>query len=454
MKRPGLQLLTLAVAALSLAPSVSVRAQEPPPVPDTKESFFTPAAAEPSRFRISGWANTNFRSSQDHKVKSNFPFPFDVYLETPDPGNSFEISDVTLIVDADVVPGVTGHVKVDVVDLYNRNPTSTDSNVDVDEAWVRIGTKYESRQMPDGSSFYALIGKAPKFEKQVVRHLESYGLVSTAFNRMPDLQLQLGGSIGPNLYFRAQVSNGNPLFMRDPNALAGDNGTDIAIDPNHPPSLSIASGFPILYNAEVENLKLTSGTTQYGGGVGVRFGSEDGVSGFDLLGFYYDRKLAQHADLHGTQYGGDLDVLSAGPYQLPFHGNDKKEYGGNVDIRWNGLGVFGQFVHQDIAGLVRRGLEAEVAWRFALPPAMAIEGSQLFTFVQPVVRYSELDNDFTGPKQFPSPSFWWDWKKIDVGIRIGIVRGLDLTLEYSSNDIEAKVPFKLGEALGTLHLAF
>ena len=76
------------------------------------------------------------------------------------------------------------------------------------------------------SSLYALVGKAPKLERQPFRRLDSYGLVSTAFNRFPDLQVQVGGSIGTHAYFFGQLSNGNPIFMRDPNALAGDNGTD------------------------------------------------------------------------------------------------------------------------------------------------------------------------------------------------------------------------------------
>ena len=56
--------------------------------------------------------------------------------------------------------------------------------------------------------------------------------------------------VGGHIYFRAQVSNGNPTFFRDPNALAGDNGT--AREPNPDPNLW--SGFPIFYHAEVEEV--------------------------------------------------------------------------------------------------------------------------------------------------------------------------------------------------------
>jgi hypothetical protein len=57
-------------------------------------------------------------------------------------------------------------------------------------------------------------------------------------------------------------------------------------------------------------------------------------------------------------------------------------------------------------------------------------------WVRPVVRYSQIDNDFevTGP--FITPSFFWDWTKIDLGLRIGIVRASDLTIEYAFNEME------------------
>jgi hypothetical protein len=42
-----------------------------------------------------------------------------------------------------------------------------------------------------GLATLTLVGRAPKFERQPVRRLESYGVVATAFNRFPDLQLQV-----------------------------------------------------------------------------------------------------------------------------------------------------------------------------------------------------------------------------------------------------------------------
>ena len=49
------------------------------------------------------------------------------------------------------------------------------------------------------------------------------------------------------------------------------------------------------------------------------------------------------------------------------------------------------------------------------------------------MRYSKLDNDFRNAAPTPSPSFAWDWEKIDAGLRIGIFSGIDVTVEYADN---------------------
>jgi hypothetical protein len=81
-------------------------------------------------------------------------------------------------------------------------------------------------------------------------------------------------------------------------------------------------------------------------------------------------------------------------------------------------------------------------------------GKQLFTFIQPVVRISVLDNDFKGSPLFVAPSTFWDWKKYDVGVRIGIIQGVDATVEYSFHDITASRPVDEDEFLTTLRLRF
>jgi hypothetical protein len=155
----------------------------------------------------------------------------------------------------------------------------------------------------------------------------------------------------------------------------------------------------------------------------------------DLLIWGNERKLAQTVDLHGTFYGGDLDLL-LGPFDLtpmPIEGDDKQEAGANLWLYLGGFSVFGQYVDQEIAGLPRTGYEAEVAWRRDLPVVWGVAGRQLFPFVQPAVRFSKLDPDFRAHPQTPSPSVAWEWEKLDYGLRLGIIPGVDLTVEYADH---------------------
>ena len=414
---------------------------------------------EEKLFEFHGEFKAHYRWSEDSQFPVRFPFPPEfiprgqtsVFLRTVDPGSSAEISAFNLIVDITPAESVKGRVRLAVIDLYNRNPTSTDQTVNLKEAWMQFGTRTEFLQDADRTNVYLLFGKAPKFERQPDRNLESYGLVSTAFNRFEDIQFQLGGNFGDHLYWRAQVSNGNPVFFRDVNALAGDNGNDDLRLPN--PELHLNSGFPILYDAESEEVSFDE--AEVGGGLGLRFQSEDGSKGVDLLGFYYQRELAERVDLRGTFYGGDLDLLdgTAG-IGLPIQGNDKQEFGGNAEFRWGPLRAFFQGVHQELAGLERDGYEMEILFRASLPLAYSAGGKQLFTFLQPVVRISFIDNHFRADPRFVAPSTQWDWKKYDVGVRIGIIQGVDFTAEYSFNDITAARPVNIDEFLSTLRVRF
>jgi len=405
-------------------------------------------------FRVSGEVKTHYRwSQQDRFPLTFFPPAFvpqgqdNVALATVSPGSSLEISKATLFFDVDFPRSIYGRVKIDTVDLYDRNPTSGDRKIDVDEAYLRFGMKYESLEAMPGSHVYALFGKAPKFERQLFRRSESYGLVQTAFNRFNDLQLQLGASIGQHFYFRAQVSNGNPTFFRDPNALAGDNG----VVPPPEPELILESGFPIFYHAEVEDLAFDD-NMEGGFGAGARFVSEDQETGIDILGFYYRTTLSEQAPLHGTFYEGDLDILDGAGVSLPIDGDERTEWGVNIDFMAAGLGGFLQFVSEEAASLPRRGLEIEIGYDFVTGDPG--DPSSLFPIIAPVFRYSQLDNDFSAPPGYVAPSVAWDWKKIDIGVRLTIIQNIDLTMEYSLHDITASREIDHDEFLTTLRFRF
>ena len=445
-------LCSLVVLSLSL-PAAFAGAQE-----GAAPEYFEKKDGGGVSVKISGEVKAHYRWSEDDRFPLRTPFPPEfvpvgepnVALQTVAPGSSLEVSKATVNLDAAFPLGISARVKLDFIDLYDRNPTSTDKVVDVDEAWVAFGRRQESLAPIDGTSLYALVGKAPKFERQPFRRLESYGLVSTAFNRFPDLQVQVGGSIGSSFYFFGQVSNGSPTFMRDPNVLAGDHGTGSPPPPNPDPALN--TGFPIFYHAEVEDLEIDD-RLEYGGGGGLRVVSADRRFGADLLGFYYQTRLSEKARLNGTYYQGDLEILrGAGIPPDQLSGDDRTEYGANLDVRLGGFTAFAQFVKEEAASLPRTGIEIEASYRLALGDLA--DPKALFPSLEPAIRYSRLENDWTAPPIFITLSALWDWQKWDFGLRTTIVKGLDLTLEYSYSDIGASRAIGHDEFLATLRFRF
>src|SRR5947209_14477382 len=99
-----------------------------------------------------------------------------------------------------------------------------------------------------------------------------------------------GGSVGRNVYWRLSGTTGNPLYFRDPNALAGDNGIKELLQPHPDPHLK--SGFPIIYNAETEGYTLRTDHVQAGEGLGYRCQRDDQSLGYDVVLFHYRRPMS------------------------------------------------------------------------------------------------------------------------------------------------------------------
>ncbi|NBB93459.1 MAG: hypothetical protein GVY32_09865 [Gammaproteobacteria bacterium] len=405
------------------------------------------AADEPSsewEIDIGFETRMNFRDSDRNRFPVNFPFTPEMLppgesqgaIETVEPGRHFELSLVSLIANIERGDHFAAHTRIDFIDRHDRNPTSGDRRVDIDQFWLRWGREFVPALPAEGFGGYVKLGKFAKFERQEDRHLESYGLVSTAFNRFEDLGIELGFDLGANFYVKASLTQGNPLFMRDPNALAGDNGTEVLLRPNPEPALN--TGIPILYDAEIEGLDF-DGEPEFGAAAGYRFADPSGQRAFDLMLFGYRGELEETVSLKGTFYGGDLDLLRGPANAFPYpelSGNDREEYGINARAYIGDISLFAQYVDQEIASLPRSGFELEAAWTFDLPLVWSYDGRQLFSAIQPAVRYSRLDNDFANPEITPFPSGAWDWERYDIGLRLTILPGLDLTAEYADNRFE------------------
>lgn len=425
----GLLLFTASLA-------VPLRAQEAEPAPEAAPDLDAKPRLE---WGLEGKAN--FRRSEENRFAVPFQFSPSMlppgqtrgFEETVNAGSHVELSDATLYLDGIWGEDLRAHLKLDFISLYERNPTSTGGKTNVDEAWIRFGREAGHALLAPRSGVYAKIGKFSKFERQNDRRLESYGLVSTAFNRIEDVGLEIGADIGSHVYVKGSVTAGNPVFLRDPNALAGDNGLPPLGQVNPDPELK--TGIVILYDARVQDFDI-DGNPQLGFGLGWRTADAEGRNGIDVMAWGRRRKMAETVKIEGTFYGGDLDLLN-GPgdaFPFPVTNDRKREAGANLWLYLGGFCFFGQYVDQDLAGLKRTGIEGEVAWTFDLPLVWSLGERQLFPWIAPAVRFSMLDNKFRNPRQTPSPSFGWDWQKIDAGLRLGIVGSTDLTLEYADND--------------------
>ncbi|HKC25498.1 MAG TPA: hypothetical protein VKF32_12190 [Thermoanaerobaculia bacterium] len=407
---------------LAVALAVPAACAQELPAPEPAE-----APAPRQRLRIDVEVRLGFRDSKDLSSPIFTPFPGvtrpgPLTQRTVDPGSSFELDTVNLRAEGELARGVFAKAEVHFLDLYNRNPTSSGDKVAVREAWVRFG---------DPDALYALVGQAPRFSKQTTRHLESYGMWGTAVGRFEQPQVQAGAALGPHIYLKAMLGNGNPLFLRDTNALAGDNGTPERVPGS--PRRVFETGMPIFYDTKPSDVSFAE-RLEWGAGAGARFGRDDGPS-LDVLAWWFSRRLADSAHISGSELPGELELLKGEGFPLPFHGRNRREWGVNVVGRLAGFRLFAQYVDQDLAGLGRNGYEVELAWIQPLGGVFALGDMPFLTWVQPVVRVSRIHNLFEGTFRFPSLSALWEyWTKYDLGVRIGLVRGVDLTIEFSRHD--------------------
>lgn len=385
---------------------------------------------EPEGFRFGGEIKAGFRWSQAQS-SSIFGANNQVagFMRTPHAGSSFEIQHLGLSGEGFVTSGVFAKFEVRFLDTYNRNPTSTDDTVFVRQAFVRFGEKPELLSGQRGSRFYTLFGMAPRFSKQTTRRLETYGLWGTALGRFEQPQLEIGASLGSHAYVRGMIGSGNPLFMRDTNVLAGDNLSEAAANPK----ATYGFGFPILYDAKVSEINVGA-HPEKGVGLGARFGGGD-LAGVDVLAWYFGRRLADRVRLRGTDYLGDLSVLRGAGFPIPTTGDKRHEWGVNLQAKASGLRVFAQWIDQDLAGASRYGIEAEAAWIIPLPGLFLVGESPFGNWIQPTFRYSWIANRFSAPRAYPRLAIQWPWKKYDFGIRMGLVRNVDLTAEYTFHQV-------------------
>src|SRR5690348_15749767 len=85
------------------------------------------APSPPKRFKLGIELVTNFRHSEDTDFERGPAYPLE---QTVDPGSHVEVSNVALLADYDPSPLWHAHLRFNGVNLYYRNPTSTDHQYD------------------------------------------------------------------------------------------------------------------------------------------------------------------------------------------------------------------------------------------------------------------------------------------------------------------------------------
>lgn len=399
---------------------------------------FIAASASGQSLDLRFEAKANYRDSQQARFPTQFPFQpialpvgeTNAFVETVDEGSHAEVSLLSAAGIWKFSKLWQLQFKIDAIDLYDRNPTSADNKIDIDAFLLRYGGRSNATKIPSQNSFYAQVGKFKKFEQQRERRTESYGVVSTAFNRFEDSGIETGFDLSSGFYGRLSYTTGNPVFFRDVHALAGDNGTeDFRVPPNANPDPELRSGIVTLYDAEIEDFDLSS-DPELGLGLGYRWNSSNQNQRLDILAYHYKRDLADTRELNGTFYGGDLDLFDlsevpgADGIRLPFSGREKTESGVTAWFYSGDFALFSQYVSQDLASLDRDGFEVELSYVLDLPIT-----------VTPVIRYSRLNNNFVADPRFPAPSVMWDWRKVDYAVNLDFSDSVRLIIEYSDNEV-------------------
>ena len=87
---------------------------------------------------------------------------------------------------------------------------------------------------------------------------------------------------------------------------------------------------------------------------------------------------------------------------------------------------------------------------------MFVSGDEpVLNWIEPVLRYSRIDNGFTMPADFVAPSVGLDRRKLDVGLRLGILRGVDLTVEWALHEmVTDQKTLRPHEGLLTLRVSY
>ena len=380
----------------------------------------------------------HFRDSEPSRFASPFPFTLDqlprgqsrAFLETVDPGEPLRV-----LGRHSVRRGRAGKHPRGARQAGRHRPLRPQPHLDRSQGRPRRGLgavrpRERARPSPEPRGVFARIGKFGKFERQDDRHLESYGLVATAFNRFEDLGVEARPGPRPPRLPQGSVTQGNPVFLRDPNALAGDNGTPERRLAAARRARARLSGVPILYDAEVEDLDFGE-VRGAGAGLGLRFANDDGSrrprrarlglparAGGDAS----SSRARSTAATSTCSTGRSAAALSRGslPIRAPTSRSSAPMSGCTAAASRSSASTSTRRSPVWTAAASRPRRRGASSCR----SSGRVAGRQLFPSVAPAARYSKLEPEFRrAAAHSRRPAVRWEWEKCDLGVRLAIVAG-------------------------------
>ena len=259
-----------------------------------------------------GWAwrsRASYRRSDDNRFKTSFTIRQHPRLRGDGRPRLALRSSRTSPCSRDAAWGdlFTLHGKVDLIDLYDRNPTSTGQKVDVDEAWVRFGREPEPATLAPGS------GSTQARQDRQVRAAE----------RPPPPELRPGLDRLQPLRGDRRRAGGppRPAFLRQGRGARPATRSSCATRtpwpattarralPHADPDPELNSGIDILYNAQFANFNV-DGKLETGGGSAGAWPTRRGATASTCSPGVTSASWPTGCAIHGTFYGGDLDILN------------------------------------------------------------------------------------------------------------------------------------------------
>lgn len=237
---------------------------------------------------------------------------------------------------------------------------------------------------------YLKIGLQERFVRPS-RKTDTYPLAGNAFWRDNDIGIGMGGDLKP-FYYRLSLSNGLQL-----------KGKEIGED----------ASFDKIMQDDDDNRDYNN-SKEVGVGLGYKNEIIKGHK-IDLLLFSY---LSKFSD-------SDVSFLKSNFTGYTSDKKTKNFSGGNIEYKFEGLTLFGQYIRANDGELKRNAWYVQPSYKFT------VKGMKYLSAIEPLYRYDKYDISHAPSVTKPLS---WDRKRNTLAVIADIVKDFKLKLEYNIND--------------------